>query len=66
MLRYLNATLAVSPDDAESRVVRAVLLGRSGRRAEAIVDVDWLLQNRPEGINLNQVDKLRRDLERPE
>lgn len=66
MLRYLDATLAVFPGHAESRVVRAVMLGRIGRRAEAIVDADWLLQNRPEGINLNQVDKLRRDLDRGE
>jgi hypothetical protein len=64
MLRYLNAILAVSPADAEARVIRAVVLGRTGRRAEAIVDADWLLQNRPEGINLNEVDRLRRDLDR--
>ena len=37
---------------------------RENRLAQAIVDADWLLQNHPEGINLNQVDELRRVLER--
>lgn len=64
MLRYLNAILAISPAEGEDRFMRAVLLLRSGRRAEAIVDADWLLEHHPEGINLNQVDELRRVLDR--
>lgn len=66
MLRYVNATLAISPTEGEDRLFRAMLLRQSGRRAEAIVDADWLLEHHPEGINLNEVDKLRRDLERAE
>ena len=66
MLRYVGATLAISPTEGEERFIRAQLLFYSGRRAEAIVDADWLLEHHPEGINLNQVDKLRRDLERVE
>ena len=64
MLRYVSAILAVSPAEAEYRFLRAQLLLYSGRRAEAIIDADWLLQNRPEGINLNEVDRFRHDLDR--
>jgi regulator of sirC expression with transglutaminase-like and TPR domain len=66
MLRYVNAILAISPAEGEERFMRAVLFLQNGRRAEAIVDADWLLEHHPEGINLNQVDELRRVLERVE
>ena len=66
MLRYLNAIIAVSPTAAQERFLRAVLLLRSGRRAEALLDADWLLEHHPEGINLNEVDDLRRVLEKLE
>jgi serine protease Do len=65
MFRYVDTLVAVSPDSGEDRWMRAVLLFRAGRREEAIRDADWLLQNRPEGVNLNQVDELRRLLDRP-
>jgi len=66
MLRYLDAIVAISPDAAQERFMRAVLFLRSGRRAEAIADADWLLEHHPEGINLNQVDELRRVLDKLE
>jgi regulator of sirC expression with transglutaminase-like and TPR domain len=66
MLRYLNAIIAVSPTAAQERFLRAVLFLRSGRRAEALLDADWLLEHHPEGINLNEVDELRRVLEKLE
>ncbi|HEY3968763.1 MAG TPA: transglutaminase family protein [Planctomycetaceae bacterium] len=64
MLRYLGAILAVSPNAGQERFMRGVLLLQSGRRAEATAEADWLLQHRPEGVNLNEVDELRRVLER--
>jgi len=64
VLRYLNAILAVSPDAGEERFMRAILYLRTNRRAEALADADWLIDHRPEGINLNQVDELRRVLQR--
>jgi regulator of sirC expression with transglutaminase-like and TPR domain len=66
MLRYLNAIIAVSPTAAQERFLRAVMFWRSGRRAQALVDTDWLLEHHPEGINLNEVDELRRVLEKLE
>jgi regulator of sirC expression with transglutaminase-like and TPR domain len=65
MLRYLDALVAISPEAAEERWMRAVMLFRAGRREEAIRETDWLLEHRPEGVNLNDVDELRRLLERP-
>jgi regulator of sirC expression with transglutaminase-like and TPR domain len=62
MLRYLDAIIAVSPDAGPERFVRARLLLFVGRRAEAIADADWLLEHRPEGVNLNEVDEFRRVL----
>ncbi|MBI3861208.1 MAG: trypsin-like peptidase domain-containing protein [Planctomycetia bacterium] len=64
MLRYLGAILAVSPNAGQERFMRGVLLLQTGRRAEAEAEADWLLQHRPEGVNLNEVDELRRILER--
>jgi regulator of sirC expression with transglutaminase-like and TPR domain len=64
MLRYLDAIVAISPDAGQERFMRAVLLLRSGRRAEAIADADWLLEHHPDGVNLNQVDELRRVLDK--
>jgi serine protease Do len=66
VLRYLNAIVAVSPDAGQERFLRALILLRSGRRTEAIADADWLLERHPEGVNLNEVDELRRVLERLE
>jgi len=63
MLRYLDAIVAISPDAAQERYIRAVLFVRSGRRAEAIIDADWLIEHRPNGIDLNEVDRLRRELD---
>ncbi|MSR57250.1 MAG: trypsin-like serine protease [Planctomycetaceae bacterium] len=66
MLRYLDALVAIAPDAGPDRGMRAVLLFQAGRRDEAIGDADWLLEHRPDGINLNEVDRLRRMLDRPE
>jgi regulator of sirC expression with transglutaminase-like and TPR domain len=64
MLKYLGAILAIAPDAGRERFMRGVLYLESGRRAEARADADWLLQHRPEGVNLNEVDELRRVLDR--
>jgi serine protease Do len=65
MLRYLDAILTIVPESAEERFMRAVLHYQSGRRDQAMRDADWLLDKRPAGIDLNQVDEFRRILDRP-
>jgi regulator of sirC expression with transglutaminase-like and TPR domain len=62
MIRYLDALLTVNPDAAEERGLRAGLLARQGDRDAALRDIDWLLEHRPEGFDLDRVRELRRAL----
>jgi regulator of sirC expression with transglutaminase-like and TPR domain len=64
MLRYLDTILVISPDAANERLLRAGARFQSGDRQGAVLDVDWLLEHRPTGINLERVEELRRLLSR--
>jgi serine protease Do len=66
MLRYLNAILAVSPDAAPQRGMRALLRHRTGDRDGALQDVDWLLEHQPEGIDVEALREFRRLITQPE
>jgi regulator of sirC expression with transglutaminase-like and TPR domain len=66
MLRYLSAIIAVAPDAAQQRGMRAVLRLKAGDRDGALQDVDWLLEHQPEGIDVEEVRKFRRLITRPE
>jgi regulator of sirC expression with transglutaminase-like and TPR domain len=57
--RYLDAIVLLDPDNPEERVRRAIVMFSLERRDEALSDVNWLLEKKPEGINLNQVEDLR-------
>ncbi len=61
-LRYLDAILTVSPDAAREHGLRAGLRYQQGDREGALADVDWLIEHEPEGIDLEQVRKMRRVL----
>ncbi|HTU23718.1 MAG TPA: transglutaminase family protein [Gemmataceae bacterium] len=66
MLRYLNAIIAVAPDAAQHRGMRAVLRHKAGDRDGALQDADWLLEHPPEGLNVEALQEFRRLLTRPE
>lgn len=66
MLRYLNAIVAVAPESAEERGLRAALLYQMGDRPRALQDVDWLLEHNPEGLDVQRVRQFRRMLTQPE
>jgi hypothetical protein len=66
MLRYLDVTLALAPDSAPERWMRAVLRYRTGQNPGAREDVDWLLEHDPAGIDREEVLELRKRLARPE
>ncbi len=66
VLRYLDAIVAVDPEAAEERWLRARLRYHAGRRAEAIADTDWLLKHDPAGIDRDEVQQLRKLLTQPE
>lgn len=59
MLRYLDALLAVDPENVQDRLQRATLRFQSGRLPAALEDVDWVLQRQPDGVNLEEVARFR-------
>lgn len=63
VLRYLDTALVIDPDSLESRARRIDMRIRSGRIPEALIDIDWMLDKRPEGMDVNQVMQLRAELE---
>jgi serine protease Do len=66
MLRYLNAILAVAPDAAQQRGMRAFLRHKAGDRDGALQDVDWLLEHPPEGMDVEALRQFRRLITKPE
>lgn len=66
VLRYLDTTLAIAPDAANERLLRAAGRLQTGNRAGAREDVDWLLEHEPEGLNRERVLEHRRVLTRPD
>ena len=59
MLRYVEATIAVDPEVVQERGMRALLRMDTGRRDAAIADLDWFLENKPTGIDLDQIRAMR-------
>ena len=62
-LRYLDAILTLSPEGAEERAMRALLRHQAGRRQEALEDVNWLLDHKPDGVDTERLLEFRRVLE---
>ncbi len=65
-LRYLDGIVAVRPEAGEERWMRAVIRSQTGAKAEALADVEWLLDHKPEGVEIDRVQELKRFLTRPE
>jgi regulator of sirC expression with transglutaminase-like and TPR domain len=65
-LRYLDAILAIAPDSAQERWMRAVLRFQTGEREGALEDADWLLKQQPADFDLERVRELRRALQKEE
>lgn len=63
MLRYIETLVELDPTVAQQRWLRAVFRFELGQLDEAKVDVDWLLQTAPEGIDFNRVKELGRFIE---
>jgi S1-C subfamily serine protease/regulator of sirC expression with transglutaminase-like and TPR domain len=58
LLSYIETVLVIDPDSAEDRWFRAVLRFQTGRIDEAIDDTNWLLKERPDGVDLQRVRQL--------
>jgi regulator of sirC expression with transglutaminase-like and TPR domain len=66
ILRYLDAMVTVDPESARDRAMRAMVRARSGDRDGALEDIDWLLEKKPKGVDVDELRKFRRTLERPD
>ncbi len=62
-LRYADAVVAVAPDAGHYRAARAVLRAQTKRLKGALADCDWLLKQRPDGVDLDKVRQLREFIE---
>jgi len=62
-LRYTNVVLALQPDSVEDRLFKAVLCYNTRRATEGLVEVDWILQHRPDGLVIERIEQLREALE---
>jgi S1-C subfamily serine protease/regulator of sirC expression with transglutaminase-like and TPR domain len=59
MLRYLDALVVLDPKGGAARGMRALVRAESGRQAEALADLDWIIEHQPENIDLERVRQLR-------
>lgn len=63
-LRYAGATLAFLPDDARMRAQRVQICLRTDRYRLALVDVEWFLEKKPEGVDEARLEQLKEELRR--
>lgn len=60
MLGYLEALVALREDSIQWRGMRAVVRFETGRHTAALADLDWILEQNPPGIDLRQIEQMRR------
>ncbi len=58
MLRYLDAMLAVDPESARERGLRAIVQFDTGRRDAAVAGLEWFFEKKPAGVDLDQVRQM--------
>lgn len=59
MLRYAETIVSIDPESVPDRGLRAVVRYETGRRDAALADLDWFLEHRPEGLDLERVRQMR-------
>jgi regulator of sirC expression with transglutaminase-like and TPR domain len=64
LLRYTEAAMAIDPGSVEERLKRASLRAQTGRLAACLADLDWFIEQRPPGIDVDGIRELRQRLER--
>ncbi|MFO0868939.1 MAG: tetratricopeptide repeat protein [Pirellulales bacterium] len=58
LLRYLEALVALDPDSAADRGLRAVVKFETGRREAAVAELDWFFERRPPGLDLERIRQM--------
>ncbi len=61
--RYVNAILAIDPENGQFHWIRAVVRSRLDRRDEALEDLAWLTDHKPAGVDLERVEQLQQILQ---
>ena len=56
---YLELLLAIEPDAAQERFQRALLKLQDDDMVGARQDIDWLLENRPSGLDYGRLEAFR-------
>ncbi|HZL88420.1 MAG TPA: tetratricopeptide repeat protein [Pirellulaceae bacterium] len=59
MLRYLEAMIAIDPELARERGLRAIVQFETGRRDAAVTGLEWFFEKKPAGVDLDQVREMR-------
>ena len=62
MYRYVDTILTLDPDAADYRAMRFEICAFSKRIEQARADAEWLLDKKPEGVNLQRVEEIRAQL----
>jgi len=62
-LRYVETVVAIDADSIAERLLRAVLNYDLSRIEQGLEDVDWVLKQKPAGVNLDQVRQLKQALQ---
>jgi len=58
-LRYLDATIAIEPNDTYLRAMRAMIHYGEGRFQQALSDIEILIENNPEGPEMKPLREIR-------
>ena len=64
MLRFLEGLVALSPESINFRGLRAVVRSETGRKAAAISDLDWILQQPLAPADMARIRDMRKYFER--
>lgn len=59
LLRYAEAMLVIEPDSISHRGVRAVMRFETGRKQAGIADLDWIIEQQPTNLDLDQIYEMR-------
>jgi len=62
MLRYSETLVVLAPNDPALRGMRAIMRHRQGRKQAALDDLDHIIEQKPDGIDLDQIRKIRERL----
>ena len=57
-LSYVDILVTLDPEDPQARLNRALLHMQTGTIAQAKPDLEWILENKPEGIHLDRIREL--------